>query len=204
MMEHEPAVFVVDDDPAVLDALEELIDSVGLSVKSFSSAQAFLEAYDPDQPGCLILDIRMPGMDGLELQQRLKGEGIDIPIIFLSGHADVPIAVRAVQAGAFDFVEKPFREQSLLDSIKRAITLHQELRRRRSNRDMVLARLASLTDREREVLDLVIEGKTSKAIANELDRSHKTIDQHRAKILEKMQAENVASLVRMVLDVKPT
>ncbi|MBN1345086.1 MAG: response regulator transcription factor [Phycisphaerae bacterium] len=203
-MEHEPAVFVVDDDPAVLDALEELIDSVGLSVKSFSSAQAFLEAYDPDQPGCLILDIRMPGMDGLELQQRLKGEGIDIPIIFLSGHADVPIAVRAVQAGAFDFVEKPFREQSLLDSIKRAITLHQELRRRRSNRDMVLARLASLTDREREVLDLVIEGKTSKAIANELDRSHKTIDQHRAKILEKMQAENVASLVRMVLDVKPT
>lgn len=200
--DQKPTVFIVDDDASIRFAMQALMDSVNLEHEIFESGDDFLSKITEQRPGCLVLDIRMPGMDGLQLQQELKTREIDVPIIFLSGHADVPIAVNAVKAGAFDFIEKPFREQHLLDSVKKAVDKDAELRRQGLNRSAVMGRMATLTDREREVLELVLEGMTSKAIAAKLGRSHNTIDQHRAKILEKMQAGNVASLVRMVLDAR--
>ncbi|MBN1341751.1 MAG: response regulator transcription factor [Phycisphaerae bacterium] len=199
-MESEPTVFVVDDDAYVRDGLEEVVKSIGLAVESYASAEDFLEAYDPNRPGCLILDVRMPGIDGIELQQKLKAGVIDIPIVFLTGHGDVPMAVHAVLEGAVDFIEKPFREQALLGSLKRAIDRDRESRRVRTDRAAVIARLATLSTREREVLELVVAGKLSKVIANELGLSPSTVDFHRSNILAKMQAANAADLVRMVRD----
>jgi RNA polymerase sigma factor (sigma-70 family) len=197
-----PTVFVVDDNPSIRDTLEELFQSVGMHVDSHESAASFLESFNSSSGGCLVLDVRLQGMDGLQLQQKLKRREIDIPIIFISGYADVPLAVQAIKNGAFDFLEKPFREQHLLDTVNRAIEKDEELRIRRLNREAVMGRMAKLTEREREVMELVLEGKTSKVIAAQLGRSQNTIDQHRAKILEKMKADNVASLVRMVLEVR--
>ena len=199
MPEPEPTVFIVDDDAAMRDALHTLLNSVGMKTALYASADEFLAAYRPAQPGCLVLDVRMPGMNGLELQERLAEIGLDLPIIIITGHGDIPMAVQAMRAGAVDFLEKPFREQDLLHRLRQAIERDARSRRERSDKAGVARRLASLTSREREVLDLVVAGKHNKAIASELAISHKTVEFHRAKIMEKMEADSVAALVGMVL-----
>ena len=194
---NEPTVFIVDDDQAVARSLRWLIESVQLKVETFASAQAFLDGYAAAKPGCLVLDVRMPGMSGIELQERLTVQRIRVPIIFITGHGDVQLAVRAVQAGAFDFIEKPFNDQDLLDRIQRAISFDSEQRARDSQRSRLSALFASLTTREREVMDLVVEGMSNKAVANTLGLSAKTVEVHRAKVMEKMNARSVSDLVKM-------
>ena len=196
-MGRDAAVFVVDDDPAIRESLRWLIESVGLTVKVFPTAQEFLEGYDPTTPGCLVLDVRMPGMSGLDLQTELSTRKIGIPIIIITGHAEVPVAVRALKAGAMDFIEKPFSDQLLLDRIRRAIELDEEVRRVQSQRREVAARLAQLTPREREVMELVIAGKPNKVIASELGLSPKTVEVHRAHVMKKMRVDSLADLVRL-------
>ncbi len=193
----EPTVFIVDDDLAVARSLRWLIESVQIKVETFASAQAFLDGYDAAKPGCLVLDVRMPGMSGIELQERLTAQRIRVPIIFITGHGDVQMAVRAVQAGAFDFIEKPFNDQDLLDRMQRAISFDAERRGRDSQRAQLSALIASLTPREREVMDLVVEGMSNKAVANTLGLSAKTVEVHRAKVMEKMNARSVSDLVKM-------
>jgi two-component system, LuxR family, response regulator FixJ len=199
-MNKNPVVMVVDDDSGVRNAMRALLKSVGLNATLFASAQEFLTGYDPQQPGCLLLDIRMPGMSGMELQQELNLRGAVIPVIFMSGHADIPMAVEAMQHGAFDFLQKPFRDQDLLDRIQRAITKDGERRVALGERTRIKAHLESLTDREREVLDLLTQGKQNKMIAQDLGVSPRTIEIHRARVMEKMDAQSVAELVRMMLD----
>ncbi len=194
-----PTVFVVDDDRATRDALDVLFKSVRMKVRAYASAEAFLANYDAVQPGCLVLDVRMPGIDGLQLQEKLAARQIDIPIIFLTAYGDVPTAVQAMKQGAVDFMTKPPHGHALLDAVKGAIKRDTESRRRRAKNASARARLATLGTREREVLDLVLTGKHNKAIAAELGLSHKTIEFHRAKIMEKMQAGSVAGLVRTAL-----
>ncbi len=198
-----PTVFVVGDDPPTRDALRVLFKSVRLKVRAYASAEAFLAGYDAEHPGCLVLDVRMPGIDGLELQEELAARQIHVPIIFLTAYGDVPTAVRAMKQGAVDFMTKPPPGQALLDAVKGAIKCDAESRRRRAKSASARARLASLTDREREVLDLVLTGKHNKAIAAELGLSHKTIEFHRKKIMDKMHADTVVDLVRMVLGAEP-
>jgi two-component system response regulator FixJ len=195
----EPTVFIVDDDKAVARSLRWLIETVRLKVETFSSAQGFLDGYDSSKPGCLVLDVRMPGMSGLDLQERLAAQRIHVPIIFITGHGDVQMAVRAVQSGAFDFVEKPFNDQDLLDRIQKAIIFDAGQRGRSMQRAQLRSLFASLTPREREVLDLVVEGMSNKAIANSLGLSAKTVEVHRAKVMEKMHARSVADLVKMAM-----
>jgi two-component system response regulator FixJ len=195
----EPTVFIVDDDQAVARSLRWLIEIVRLGVETFASAQAFLDNYDSSKPGCLVLDVRMPGISGLELQERLAARRINIPIIFITGHGDVQMAVRALQAGAFDFVEKPFNDQDLLDRIQKAIAFDAERRGKESQRAQLQALFSSLTAREREVLDLVVEGLSNKAIANTLGLSAKTVEVHRAKVMEKMHARSISDLVKMAM-----
>jgi two-component system response regulator FixJ len=199
-MNKNPIVMVVDDDGGVRNAMRALLKSVGLNSQLFSSAQEFLAGYDPHQPGCLLLDIRMPGMSGMDLQQELNLRGAFIPVIFMSGHADIPMAVEAMQHGAFDVLQKPFRDQELLDRIQRAIAQDAERRVALGEQTRVKAHLESLTDREREVLDLLTLGKQNKVIAQELGVSPRTIEIHRARVMEKMGAQSVAELVRMMLD----
>jgi two-component system response regulator FixJ len=196
---NEPTVFIVDDDLAVARSLRWLIESVQLKVETFASAQAFLDGYDAAKPGCLVLDVRMPGMSGIELQERLTAQRIGVPIIFITGHGDVQMAVRAVQAGAFDFIEKPFNDQDLLDRMQRAISFDSERRGRDSLRAQLSALFASLTPREREVMDLVVEGMSNKAVANTLGLSAKTVEVHRAKVMEKMRARSVSDLVKVAM-----
>ncbi len=195
----EPTVFIVDDDQAVARSLRWLIETVRLRVETYGSAQSFIDGYDPARPGCLVLDVRMPGMSGLELQERLAAQRIRIPIIFITGHGDVQMAVRAVQAGAFDFVEKPFNDQDLLDRIQRAITRDAEWRDRDLQQARLRALFATLTPREAEVLDLVVEGLSNKAVANALGLSAKTVEVHRAKVMEKMHARSLSDLVKMAM-----
>lgn len=199
MPEPEPTVFIVDDDEAMRDALDTLIRSVGIRTSLHASADEFLAGYDPEQPGCLVLDVRMPGMSGLDLQDALAKQGIELPVIIITGHGDIPMAVRAMRAGAVDFLEKPFREQELLHRIHQAVEQDAGARQDRAAKGEITARLASLTPREGQVLDLVVAGKPNKAIAGELGLSHKTVEFHRAKIMDKMRADSVAELVRMVL-----
>ena len=203
-MNKNPIVVVVDDDSGVRNAMRALLKSVGLNATLFSSAQEFLTAYDPQQPGCLLLDIRMPGMSGLELQQELNLRGAVIPVIFMTGHGDVPMAVEAMQHGAFDFLQKPFRDQDLLDRIQRAISKDTERRKSLGEHARIQAHLESLTPREREVLDLMTLGKQNKVIGQDLGVSPRTIEIHRARVMEKMGAHSVAELVRMMLDLKHT
>lgn len=195
----EPTVFIVDDDQAVARSLRWLIETVRLGVETFASAQAFLDNYDSSKPGCLVLDVRMPGISGLELQERLAALRINVPIIFITGHGDVQMAVRAVQAGAFDFVEKPFNDQDLLDRIQKAIAFDAGRRGKEALRAQLRALFASLTPREREVLDLVVEGMSNKAVANTLGLSAKTVEVHRAKVMEKMHARSISDLVKMAM-----
>ena len=199
-MKKNPLVIVVDDDSGVRNAMRILLKTVGLDSIQFASAQEFLASYQPSQPGCLVLDIRMPGMSGLELQQELNLLGAVIPVIFMTGHGDIPMAVEAMQHGAFDFLQKPFRDQDLLDRIQRAIVKDGERRESLGEHARIKAHLESLTPREREVLDLMTKGKQNKAIAQDLGVSPRTVEIHRARVMEKMSAHSVAELVRMMLD----
>jgi two-component system, LuxR family, response regulator FixJ len=192
-------VFVVDDDQAVRESLALLVQSVGLEAETFASARDFLDAYRPDRHGCLITDIRMPGMSGLELQERLSADGHHIPIIVLTGFGDVPTAVRALKGGAVDFVEKPFNPQSLLDLVQQAIVRDAEIREQAARAAALAERMALLTPREQEVMELVVAGKANKVIAIDLSISERTVELHRGRIMKKMQARSLAELMRMVL-----
>ena len=202
MKELVPRVHVVDDDEAVRSSLRFLIRSVGLQAQVYDSAQEFLKSYDPRQPGCLLLDVRMPGMSGLELQQELNRRGATLPVIFITGHGDVPMAVEAMQCGAFDFLQKPFRDQDLLDRVQRAMARDAETRGRLAARAEIRSRLATLTPRELEVMKLVTSGKANKVVGADLGVSQRTVEIHRAHVMEKMAASSLAELVRMVLDSK--
>jgi FixJ family two-component response regulator len=193
-------VFVVDDDEAVRHAMELLMRSVGLACETFPSADDFLARIDNERGGCLVLDIRMPGQSGLELQEKLIRSGNSLPIIFITGHGDVPMAVQAMQKGAIDFVQKPARDQDLLDRITRALEVDSRRRGERAQKSDIAARVKSLTRREREVLDLVVTGKANKVIAFELGVSQRTVEIHRARVMAKMQARSLADLVRMHLN----
>jgi two-component system response regulator FixJ len=193
-----PVVFVVDDDEAVCESLRLLVEDVGLEARTFSNALQFLSGYDPGQGGCLVLDMRMPGMSGLELLSKLQEWGIEISTIVITGHADVSTAVAAMKAGAVDFIEKPFRHQVLLDSIQDALRLDAQRRRQRRDRQDIQSRLRLLTPREHEVLDHLITGKTNKNTAYELGISQKTVDFHRANIMEKIGVGSLVELVHLV------
>lgn len=203
MKERLPTVFVVDDDEAVRSSLRMLLKSVGLTASACASAQEFLAAYDAEQPGCIVLDVRMPGMSGLEMQQELNVRGAMIPVIFITGHGDIPMAVEAMQHGAFDFLQKPFRDQDLLDRVQRALARDRQNRAQLKEKDRIRQRLDSLTPREREVLDLVTRGKANKVMAAELGVSQRTVEIHRARVMEKMGATSLAQLVRMVMELEP-
>jgi RNA polymerase sigma factor (sigma-70 family) len=197
----QSTVFIVDDDEAVRDSLSWLMQSVGLSTETFPSADAFLQDFGEDRPGCLLLDIRMPGISGLELQSLLRERGFRLPLVVISGHADVPMAVRALKAGAFDFIEKPFNDQLLLDTVQRAIEHDRQQRESHAQIDVWRSRLDTLTPREREVLQLVVGGASNKQISSELGVSMKTVEAHRARVMEKLQADSLSHLVRMALTV---
>lgn len=197
-------VYVVDDDDAVRDALTMLLRSVGQPVEAFDSGVAFMERYRPDLAGCLILDIRMPKMSGLEVQQRLRELGSTLPVIFITGHGDIPMAVQAIKEGAADFIQKPFRDQDLLDRIHSALELDMRHRFEDSQRATLQTRLESLTEREREVMLMVVAGKANKVIALDLNLSQRTVEIHRARVMEKMQARSLADLVKMAIDLGVT
>jgi two-component system response regulator TtrR len=189
-------VFVVDDDPAVCRAIAAGIEKVvGLPVASFATGEDFLERFDPDQPGCLVLDVKMPGMSGLELQETLAKRGTTLPVIMISGHAEVPTAVAAMRAGALIVLEKPFDMRQLEEQVRQALKIDAQERKRRRRRAAVAARMATLTDREREIMALLVEGKTNKEISLALGVSVPTVDKHRWKVLEKMEVQNIVELV---------
>jgi len=195
----EPTVFVVDDDASIRELLTWLMQRNALPVRAFADAREFLAAYVPDQPGCLVLDLHLPGMNGLELQQYLKEQGVLIPVIFLSGGADVPRAVRAVREGAVDFLEKPFDYKRVVELVGECLERDRVERAGRARRRAVSDRLGQLTQREREVLDLVVAGKLNREIAETLDISVKTVEAHRARLMEKLEVGSVAELVQAVV-----
>lgn len=190
-------VFVIDDDAAIRDAIRNLLESVGLKVRTFASGEQFLASPRPDSPSCLVLDVRFPGMSGLEHQAQLATAGIEIPIVFITGHGDIPMTVQAMKAGAVDFLTKPFREQDLLDAIRRGLDLDRERRLHSSELRYLQARYDSLTRREREVMQCVVAGLLNKQIAVELRASETTIKIHRGQVMRKMQAGSLPDLVRM-------
>lgn len=194
-------VFVVDDDDAMRESLEFLLGSVGVEARPFASASEFLEFYRPEMGGCLLLDVRMPGMGGLELQERLRALGYKIPVVIMTAYADVPMAVRAMQAGALDFIEKPFNDQQLLDRVHKALEQEHTLRNEQAEQAPIRSRFEQLTPRESEILKLVVEGYLNKQIASELGLSIKTVEQHRARVMEKTEAGSLADLVRMAIAV---
>lgn len=197
--EQLPTVFVVDDDPAIRFAMQALMESVNLQHEVFESADAFLESDAESRPGCLVLDIRMPGLGGLELQQELLSRDNTLPIIFITGHGDVPMAVEAMQKGAVDFIQKPFRDQDLLDRISEALKADAERRAAQQKHAEIAQRIAQLTNREHDVFELVVTGKPNKVIAYELGVSQRTVEIHRARVMGKMQARSLADLVKMHL-----
>jgi len=197
--ERQPSISIVDDDAAARSSLRLLLKSLGLAATAYDSAAAFLASLDPAQPGCLLLDIRMPGMSGLELQEELNRRGSLAPIIFITGHGDVPMAVEAMQHGAFDFLQKPFRDQELLDRVQRALARDRDLRAQLREHEAVRQRLDSLTDREHDVLELVTGGAPNKIIAHKLGISQRTVEIHRARVMEKMSADSLAQLVHMTM-----
>jgi FixJ family two-component response regulator len=204
MKELAPTVFIVDDDDAVRNSLRLLMKSVNIAAQTAASAQEFLANFNPDHPGCLVLDVRMPGMSGLELQQKLSLQGAMIPVIFITGHGDIPMAVEAMQHGAFDFLPKPFRDQDLIDRVQRALQRDAENRGKVHHKDAIRQRYASLTPREREVLELVTQGKANKVMAGDLGVSQRTVEIHRARVMEKMEARSLAELVRMMMELQGT
>jgi FixJ family two-component response regulator len=195
--EADAVVFVVDDDAAVRRSLDNLIRSVGLRAETFASAQEFLSSKRPDVPGCLVLDVRLPGLSGLDLQNRMAEADMEIPIIFITGHGDIPMTVQAMKAGAVEFLTKPFREQDLLDAIQQALERDSQAREQRAEIEGLRRRFASLTPREREVMALMVAGLLNKQIAGELGASETTVKIHRHNVMEKMAAGSLADLVRM-------
>ena len=193
----EPTVFVIDDDKPVRDALDWLITSVDLPVKTFSSASEFLESYRPDQLGCLVVDVRMPGMSGIELQRKLAARADDLPIVIITGHGHVDMAVGAMKAGAFDFIEKPFDEQLVLDVIQKAVDKSVRDARHHGRQAEIRGRLEMLTARETEVLNLIVAGEPNKRIAANLGICEKTVEAHRARVMEKMQAKSLVDLIKI-------
>ena len=194
----EPLVYLVDDDEAVRDSLGLLLRSVGMARAVYASALDFLEAYDPDQHACLVADIRMPGLSGLELQQRLNERRAEIPIIFITGHGDVPMAVTAMKSGAADFIQKPFRDQDLLDRIHKALEQDKERRVWRAEEKVIRERLKLLTPRETEVMHRVVSGQANKVIALDLGVSQRTVELHRARVMRKLRMRSLAELVHAV------
>lgn len=197
-------VHIVDDDEAVRDAISLLLESVEIENQTYENAQVFLEIFAKNlgvlAPGCIVLDIRMPGMSGLECQQKLQQLGCKQPIIFITGHGDVPMAVEAIKQGAMEFIQKPFRDQELLDRIQHCLAINAEALEYNFQTQIVSQRLASLTQREKEVLDRVVEGKANKVIATDLNLSQRTIEIHRSNVMEKMQAKSLAQLIKMVIE----
>ena len=198
----EQVVYVVDDDEALRDSLVWLLESQGFRVEAHASAEDFLEAWQPEFNGCLLLDVRMPGLSGLELHERLRARYCTLPIIFITGHGDVPMAVAALKKGAVDFIEKPFDDTELLRLVTQCLAREQESRARRRQDAEVARRLDQLTQREREVLDLIITGKLNKQIADVLGISIKTVEVHRARVMEKMGAQSLAELVQNVMAIE--
>ena len=196
-------VFVVDDDAAIRDALAQLLGTAGLQVEAHADGPAFLAAYEEDRSGCLLLDMAMPGMTGLEVQAALKARGSEIPILFLTGHGDIPMAVQAVQAGAVDFLEKPIKGAALLERVQRALALDQEWSQAQGRTQAIQQCHARLSPREREILALVVSGLTSKEIARKLGISPRTVEVHRTHVMHKMGAANLAELVNMAACCKP-
>jgi two-component system, LuxR family, response regulator FixJ len=194
-----PAVYVVDDDDGMRRALDTLLSTVGYKTAVFSRPSEFLANFKADAPGCLVLDIRMPDMSGLEVQQHLNRIGSMLPVIFVTGHGDVPMAVQAMKEGAYEFIQKPFRDQDLLDRINHALKQDAENRSTVARRAEVQQRLESLTPRERQVMDMVVDGAANKVIAIDLSLSERTVEIHRAKVMEKMGARSVAHLVKLHL-----
>jgi two-component system response regulator FixJ len=192
-----PLVYIVDDDNAVRDSLGLLMRSVGLECETHESASDFLESYEPGRPSCLVADIRMPGMSGLELQEELRAQRAHIPIIFITGHGDIPMAVNAMKSGAMDFIQKPFRDQDLLDRIHRALSADKERRSSWQEVAELRERVKKLTPREREVMDMVIKGHANKVIALDLGVSQRTVELHRARVMHKMGVRSLAELVRV-------
>lgn len=201
-MDISTCVYVVEDDDAVRDSLQMMLESVNRQVQTFASADNFLAAYTQSMAGCIVLDIRMPGMNGMELQRKLNEINSILPIIFVTGHGDVPMAVEAMQQGAVDFVQKPYREQELLDKIAQAMKLDEENRGSLLQRQVILKNMDELTPRERDVMKQMVEGKANKVIAIELDISQRTVEIHRARVMEKLNANSLAHLVRMYLTVE--
>ncbi len=200
----KPVVYIIDDDDGMRRALSLLLGTVGYATAAFARPQDFLARFKPEEAGCLVLDIRMPEMSGLELQQHLNRSGCMLPIIFITGHGDVPMAVQAMRNGAFEFIQKPFRDQDLLDQINHALQ-HDALNRQAvARRADVLRRLESLTPRERQVMDLVVEGSANKVIAIDLGLSERTVEIHRAKVMEKMGARSIAHLVKLHMTLADT
>ncbi len=197
MSQAGPTVFIVDDDPAVLKSLSRLLRASQVNVVTFGSPQEFLERYDPHAPGCLVLDVAMPGLNGLELQEALRVKGSAIPIIFLTGHGDIPMSVQAIKGGALDFLTKPVHDKDLLKAVEAALEKDRIERQSRADLDDIQKRLATLTPREREVLIHVISGQLNKQIAYDLGTVEKTIKVHRARVMEKMKVGSVAELVRL-------
>lgn len=192
----QPMVFVVDDDEAMRDSIACLLESVNLTSRMFSDASAFLEFCDPHRQGCILLDIRMPGMSGMELLENLKANGVALPIIIITGHGDVPLAVRALKLGAFDFVQKPFNADDLLDRVHAALQQVQERRQNDRRLDRLRSHFDALTGREREIMELVVAGDPSKVIGMKLGISSRTVDIHRSNIMRKLNVRTVAELVQ--------
>ncbi len=203
MRDAETRVFIVDDEEPVRDSIGLLLRSVGLRSLGFPDARAFLEAYRPEQPGCLVLDIRMPRMSGLELQQELNRRGWGIPVIFITGHGDVPMAVEAMRAGAVDFLQKPFKDDELIRRVQKALDQDERLREQLSGLEQVRARFEGLTPREREIARRLVAGAANKVIAIELALSERTVELHRAHIMQKMEARGLAQLVQMLMRLQP-
>ena len=199
-MSAESTVFIVDDDEAVRESLCALVEAEGYAGKDFDSARAFLDGFDPSQAGCLVVDVRMPDMDGLALQAELAKREVDIPVIVVTGHGDVPLAVQAMKAGAVDFIEKPYNDGQILETIGRALEMARDRQSQNSSAQEAKERVASLTPREAQVLELLVAGRANKVIAYELGISPRTIEIHRAHVMEKMQARSLSDLVRMALE----
>jgi FixJ family two-component response regulator len=200
-MPTEPIVYIVDDDDDVREALRLLIHSVGLRTVLCDSAQSFLDQVNPDRPGCVLLDVRMPGMSGLDLQEQFKRHDIHLPTIIISGHGDVPMVVRAMKSGVIDFLEKPFNDQLLIDRVQHAIALDAERRQERNRHRDIESRVATLTPREREVMAWIVAGKLNKVIADKLGVSTRTVEIHRARVMDKLHVHSVGELVQMALSV---
>lgn len=195
----DQTIFVVDDDEAVRDSLGALLESAGFEVETFSSGADFLDRLDPKRGGCIVLDVRMPGLSGLEIQEKLTEKRITLPVIIITGHGDVPIAVQAIKAGAIDFIEKPFGDDVILESVGRALERGRRDKRDASSAAEIEARMARLTPRERDVLEQLVIGNPNKIIAYELGISPRTVEIHRARVIEKMEARSLSHLVRLAL-----